>query len=340
MQRIADLFNSYFKNENFDASKISDVEIKVGKEMKVDGWISMSLGNEEYSVLKFDNGVYANQGFLLSHEKVLKVLGNQEIDGNSYGEESTEKGIVDLEHGSRFEGLVLKESGIPFGFGEIYEDDGLLIYKGIVINWKRFGYGKSYHNNGMVEYEGYWCDDYPFGLGKMHNRRGNLVYEGNWYREAEANNETYYGNGHEPISVKTKHLNIGNSCVLKDWDVSLFYNLESIDIGEDCFESVKTFRIDGLNQLKSLKINYNSFTGQKDYVGNDETKSFHIVNCESLESIEIARYSFSDFGGEFEMRNLNSLRSIVIGEIGTFSWNFCCCSFVLRGIATDNMLNR
>ena len=70
-----------------------------------------------------------------------------------------------MEHGSRFEGLILTEKekekenegkiGIPFGYGEMYDDDGILVYKGIMINWKRFGYGTSYHNNGCIEYEGY-----------------------------------------------------------------------------------------------------------------------------------------------------------------------------------------
>ena len=34
--------------------------------------------------------------------------------------------VMDLDHGSRFEGLVLAENkfGIPFGYGEMYDDDG------------------------------------------------------------------------------------------------------------------------------------------------------------------------------------------------------------------------
>ena len=36
-------------------------------------------------------------------------------------------------------------------------------------------------------------------------------------------------------------------------------SLEYIDIGDDCFENVKNFVINGLNKLKSLKIGRNSF---------------------------------------------------------------------------------
>ena len=48
-----------------------------------------------------------------------------------------------MEHGSRFEGLILTEKekekenegkiGIPFGYGEMYDDGGILVYKGIIV---------------------------------------------------------------------------------------------------------------------------------------------------------------------------------------------------------------
>ena len=108
--------------------------------------------------------------------------------------------------------------------------------------------------------------------------------------------------------------------------------LESIEIGNSCFKSVQTFQIDGLNRLKSIKIGRNSFTQRKHWYGNDESKSFHILNCESLESIQIGEFSFSDFAGGFELKNLPQLQSIRIGIVGSQSCNFWGCSFVIRGI--------
>ena len=132
------------------------------------------------------------------------------------------------------------------------------------------------------------------------------------------------------------------SIVLSDWtgndpdyttfDLSRFTHVESIVIGNYCFASVKTFKIDGLNRLKKLKIGKNSFTQEKVSYGNDITKSFHILNCESLESIHIGEYSFSDFAGDFELKNLPKLYSIEIGEVGILSFNFLYSSFVIRGI--------
>ena len=115
-------------------------------------------------------------------------------------------------------------------------------------------------------------------------------------------------------------------------------SLESIEIGDDCFGSVETFQIDGLNRLKTIKIGKNSFTQVKstdkwdDNKANNQSRSFHILNCESLESIQIGEYSFSDFAGDFELKNLPQLRSIQIGTVKSDSRNFHDSSFVIRGI--------
>ena len=107
-------------------------------------------------------------------------------------------------------------------------------------------------------------------------------------------------------------------------------NLESIEIGNNKFNKVKSLIIDGLNELKSMRIGSNSFTNS---YGNDTDKSFHILNCESLESIEIGRYSFSDYAGEFELKNLSKLESLIIGSNTSISYNFYNTnSLIIEGI--------
>ena len=113
--------------------------------------------------------------------------------------------------------------------------------------------------------------------------------------------------------------------------------MESIEIGDHCFKSVKTFKIDGLNRLKTIKIGKSSFTQKKKISENDDSKSFHILNCESLESIQIGEWSFFDFAGEFELKNLPQLQSIQIGVDENDAYNFYYSSFVIRGI--DLILN-
>ena len=116
------------------------------------------------------------------------------------------------------------------------------------------------------------------------------------------------------------------------FDFSRFTLVETIEIGDNCFASVKTFQIDGMNRLKSLKIGKNSFTQEKNSYRGNKSKSFHVLNCESLESIQIGEFSFSDFAGDFELKNLPQLQSIQIGTIGSKSYSFAHSSFVIQGI--------
>ena len=139
--------------------------------------------------------------------------------------------------------------------------------------------------------------------------------------------------------------NESNLIELIELNLNRFVNLESIVIGNDCFGTVQTFQIEGLNRLQSLKIGDNSFTQVKsidfenDIAGSlskcrNESKSFHILNCKSLKmiEIEIGVCSLADFGGEFELRNLDNLESIKIGGSGNVAMNFLYSSFNIRGI--------
>ena len=67
---------------------------------------------------------------------------------------------------------------------------------------------------------------------------------------------------------------------------------------------------------------------------NNTNRSFSILNCVKLKSIEIGLFSFSDYCGSFELINLPKLSTIKIGEIGSRygSRNFYYSSFVIKGI--------
>ena len=136
-----------------------------------------------------------------------------------------------------------------------------------------------------------------------------------------------------PIYLGTKKLRFNYGVDLPNFDVSLLYNLESINILGRCFQSVKVFKIDGLNRLKRLVIGVESFTNGTDKEM-DKSKSFHVLNCKSLKLIKMGRYAFHDYAGEFELKNLPSLVSLNIGEsaeIDCGAYNFYHCSFVVRG---------
>ena len=97
-------------------------------------------------------------------------------------------------------------------------------------------------------------------------------------------------------------------------------SLEMIDIGNDCFNAVSNnVYVSGLPELISLRIGSNSF-----YDGTNEILNtiFQVHNCPKLLSIEIGEYSFSKFGGDFNLISLPSLRSLTIGSIENESNNF------------------
>ena len=131
-----------------------------------------------------------------------------------------------------------------------------------------------------------------------------------------------------------------NSNSLTTFDLSVFDMMQSVSIGDNNFMYVNTFKIDNLINLKNIIIGQNSFTTRKNSWGDNPFRSFHLLNCDELESIEIGRYSFSDYGGGFELINLPKLSTIKIGSIESdisesnnegWSVNFICSSFVVKG---------
>ena len=126
--------------------------------------------------------------------------------------------------------------------------------------------------------------------------------------------------------------NLCNDYTASMIDFTHYTNLESLEIGDSNFQHVSEFVIDGFDELKSLKIGENSFTRSINSYGDDISRSFSILNCIELESIEIGQYSFSDYGGGFELKNLPKLSTIKIGEVEVGSYNFYYSSFVLKGI--------
>lgn len=137
------------------------------------------------------------------------------------------------------------------------------------------------------------------------------------------------------------------SCAFRNSQVFCIKNLDSLtklEIGNFCFLEVVTFEINGLNNLEQVKIGENSFTltDSSEYLRDtkaalkrawNEHRSFHVVNCKSLKSIEIGHFSFFDYAGQFELRNLPKLESFFCKSEVYPSYNFVCSSFVIRGMS-------
>ena len=155
------------------------------------------------------------------------------------------------------------------------------------------------------------------------------------------------------IELNEMNVNVTNLIIssnsyneLKSLNLNEYRYLKSIEIGDDCFENVDLFNIDQLNELKSLKIGINSFTHLKndgiwdDDYGNNPSRSFSIMNCIELESIEIGYHSFGDYGGGFKLINLPKLLTLKIGEIGIGSYNYRFSSVEMKGMLVVLLMNR
>ena len=121
----------------------------------------------------------------------------------------------------------------------------------------------------------------------------------------------------DSISVSINHLNFTNNTQLElneyTLDLSSFIHLKSFECGDNSFNSVRQFIINGLNELESISIGMNSFTLSENSYSERLNREFHLKNCLSLRELSIDRYSFSDYH-TFELSNLPNLKSIVIGS--------------------------
>ncbi|KAK8809115.1 hypothetical protein WA171_001241, partial [Blastocystis sp. BT1] len=78
-------------------------------------------------------------------------------------------------------------------------------------------------------------------------------------------------------------------------DLSSFSQLKSFECGDNSFNSVRQFIINGLNELESISIGMNSFTLSENSYSERLNREFHLKNCLSLRELSIDRYSFSDY---------------------------------------------
>ena len=240
----------------------------------------------------------------------------------------------------------------------VFEDD-------VMIEFKRDGDNLCSYQRVPLYVGGFRYDEinekfYREGVGyEIDEKTGIAVREAEWKDGQEISGRDLSDGWYSPLplkvtvikprdltrlSLEVTDLVIDTTCCtdLNELDLSKFTLLSTLEIGDNCFGSVDTFRIDGLKKLKSIKIGKNSFTLVKDLNwdtdwdeaierANNRHRSFHILNCEQLKSIDIMECSFSDYGGPFELVNLPSLATIKIGVIGSKSRNFRCTSFVIRG---------
>ena len=334
------------KRENGKDESDDDVVIYRGgfdEEMNRDGY------GMEYDV---ENGKEKIEGYW-SKDKLIRMIREFDADNNQmieYAENKGENGNAEL------------LNRIPIYIGGYSIENGKFVRNGIgylldessgtAIRESEWEHGNE-KKGGIDLYEGWYVSGMSESIRSvLKNKKPSEMKTKPIINVSPKRIEIHNSSELNGMDLKVTELVIcSNSCNdVNSLDLNRFEWLESIEIGDDCFGSVQTFKIDGLNRLKTLKIGKNSLTQvkQADWnrnscdardKANNHSKSFHIVNCESLESIQIGIFSLFDFGGDFELKNLPQLQTISVGDIETYSCNFWWSTLVVRGIFLILMCN-
>ena len=69
---------------------------------------------------------------------------------------------------------------------------------------------------------------------------------------------------------------------------------------------------------------------KKNGYGNDPTRHFSVKNCPKLKSLNVGRYSFSDYS-TCVIEGVNALEAITLGDLNEKSCNFYAASLELKG---------
>ena len=129
----------------------------------------------------------------------------------------------------------------------------------------------------------------------------------------------------EVITVGNNKCNEDNERI----DLSKYFNLKNVSIGNECFYYQDVLNLTGLHSLERVMIGEKSFTKKKNSFGYNANRKLYVKNCDALKELKIDYYSFSDYS-VIEIENVNSLELIEIGDMNNWSYNFLYASLELK----------
>ena len=287
-------------------------------------------------VSRLDDGVIVEYG---SRGRIAWVDVNKElleVEGVDLSEMKHNE-LLDLSvEGDRWEGDVL--NGNPCGWGVLYDKNNERVYEGFRIDEKNVCYGRTYYSDiSRLEYEGEWCDGGRWGRGVQYDRNGVVVYDGEWLNDDRLEKRIEIGSASVLLHNHVEELRVSDGCCneegLKELDLSGFVNLRELKVGDECFENVEEVKLIGLSELESVEIGMNSFTKYKSTwnITSDPNRYFYLKNCPKLKSLNMGRYSFSDYT-VCEIENVDALEVIEMGDVDEWSRNFYSASLELKSI--------
>ena len=143
------------------------------------------------------------------------------------------------------------------------------------------------------------------------------------------------------LDPSTTHITVGRNCSndasLTVLDLSRFLYLKELVVGDESFMYVNEVKLIGLHYMESVEIGMNSFTKYKSTwnITSDPNRHFYLKNCPKLKSLNMGRYSFSDYT-VCEIENVDALEVIEMGDVDEWSRNFYFASLELKSILIHN----
>lgn len=246
--------------------------------------------------------------------------------------------ILDNHDGSRWEGVTWR--GRSCGLGVFYNDQNMLLYRGLSIDNVWEGYGTLYHemnlkSGPLVSIQGMWSHGSPLGWSKAYDRRGGDMGEGLWLRSQMARSQELtvlsdldFTRAHCFLRELTIANNMLNT--LSALNLDNFRYLELFEVGRHSLRKCSSLVIPHLSQLRRIHIGEYSFTSYDtalDLLLSESSrilsrrKMAELTDLPSLEEITVGKGSFSDFMA-LTIRNAPSLKTIVLGDEQEVSCNF------------------
>ena len=220
--------------------------------------------------------------------------------------------IIDLDRsGRRWEGSSFEN--IPFGYGQLFDDEDRLEYEGFLYGKTKVCYGVEYYPEvGIEKYRGFFCFGDYYLDGVQKDRHGSIEYEGEWINRKAFDPDLYtlpYFHSHIPSWIISK--DFGNEPEWTELHMSCLLSLEKIIFSGHSaqFKNVHTFTLDYLPKLKIFRCTCQCCNDSEEYYipADKGVGCLQISNCPSLEVIEIGAYAFLNYSS-LQLSNLPALQ--------------------------------
>ena len=261
------------------------------------------------------------------HARKLLSVGKEDLSGIEHNQ------VLDLsDDGERWEGDVL--NGQPYGWGVEYDSENRMAYEGFRLGEVNVCYGIQYYSDlGVIEYKGEWFEGKRWGRGAWYNRTGEVMFDGTWIdgghevgRRAEVGEDPFLHSCIEELTVSS------NCCNEEEWtalDLSFMFNLRELKVGNECFMYVQEMKLTGLKNLESVTVGDDCFNSKLFDMYPDHRCHFHLKNCERIKELKIGCDSFALYS-TIEIECVDSLEVIEIGGMNEEDGCFIYSSLELK----------